>query len=230
MKQPIGIIGAMQAEVAALIADMKAPKTEVISGVTFVSGEIEGCPVVVATCGIGKVFAAICAEAMILRYAPAMILNTGVAGTLSDLTIGQIAIADQVVQHDMDTSPIGDPVGLLSGINRVYLPCDADMITKLCEAAVECGQTAQVGTIASGDQFVADSATKTRITAAFSAIACEMEGAAIGHVCYVNDLPFCVVRAISDGGDEAANTDYPTFLAKAAKASYQVVKAFLKKQ
>lgn len=229
MEKPIGIIGAMQAEVAALIADMAEPNTEIISGITFVSGRIEGRPVVVATCGIGKVFAAICAEAMILRYHPAMILNTGVAGTLSDLTIGQIAIANQVVQHDMDTSPIGDPVGLLSGINKVYLPCNPDMVKTLTVCAASCGQTAKVGTIASGDQFVADSATKTRITAAFSAIACEMEGAAIGHVCYVNDLPFCVVRAISDGGDEAANTDYPTFLAKAAKASYQVVKAFLSK-
>ena len=229
MEKPIGIIGAMQAEVAALIADMTEPQTEVISGVTFVSGKIAGRAVVVATCGIGKVFAAICAEAMILRYQPAMILNTGVAGTLSDLTIGQIAIADQVVQHDMDTSPIGDPVGLLSGINKVYLPCDAQMVSTLAACAAECGQLAKVGTIASGDQFIADAAVKNRITSAFSAIAAEMEGAAIGHVCYVNDLPFCVVRAISDGGDEAAHTDYPTFLAAAAKASYKVVKAFLSK-
>ena len=159
-----------------------------------------------------------------------MILNTGVAGTLSDLCIGQIAIADQVVQHDMDTSPIGDPVGLLSGIQKIYLPCSASMVQDLSAATKEVGAVSKIGTIASGDQFIAESAVKNRIVTQFSAIAAEMEGAAIGHVCYVNNVPFCVVRAISDGGDEAAQTDYPTFLAKAAKVSYQVVKNFLGKQ
>ena len=120
-KADIGIIGAMQIEVEALCAAMENTETETVGNMTFVRGDLRGKRVVCAKCGIGKVFAAMCAQTMILRYTPACIINSGVAGTLSDtLTIGQIALAEQVVQHDMDTSPIGDPVGLISGINVIY--------------------------------------------------------------------------------------------------------------
>ena len=121
----IGIIAAMNVEMESLRSFMTDMTTETISGITFVSGTLEGKQVVTAVCGIGKVFAAMCAQTMILRYQPECIVNTGVAGTLSDkLTIGSIAVSSAVVQHDMDTSAIGDPVGLISGINKVLLPAD----------------------------------------------------------------------------------------------------------
>ena len=224
----IGIIGAMSIEVEALWAAMENTAEETISGIRFVSGSLCGRPVVVAKCGIGKVFAAVCAQTMILRYRPAVIINTGVAGTMTDrLSIGQVALADKLVQHDMDTSPIGDPVGLLSGINVVYLPTDP-AVTACLAACVEAEGIHHVeGTIASGDQFIASGAQKDRIRANFeNVVACEMEGASIGHVCYLNKTPAAILRAISDGGDEAATTDYPTFLKKAAAAATQVLLRF----
>ena len=232
-KVHIGIIGAMQIEVEALCAAMTDTEREVISGIEFVSGTLRGKRVVCAKCGIGKVFAAMCAQTMILKYAPAVMINSGVAGTLSpELSIGQIALADQMVQHDMDTSPIGDPVGLISGINVIYIPA-APAVTAALAAAVESvGVPYKRGTVASGDQFICHTADKERICAAFETadkpvIACEMEGAAIGQVCYVNQVPYGILRAISDGGDEQAFADYPTFLAAAAKTATEVMLRFV---
>ena len=232
-KVHIGIIGAMQIEVEALCAAMTDTQREVISGIEFVSGLLKGRRVVCAKCGIGKVFAAMCAQTMILRYAPSVIVNSGVAGTLSpDLSIGQIALAEQTVQHDMDTSPIGDPVGLISGINVIYLPASPAVTAALAAAVESVGVPYKRGTVASGDQFICHTADKDRIRAAFETpekpvIACEMEGAAIGQVCYVNGTPYGILRAISDGGDEQAFADYPTFLAAAAKTATEVMLRFV---
>ena len=225
----IGIIGAMKIEVEAICAAMTDTATEVVSGIEFISGTLKGKRVVCAKCGIGKVFAALCAQTMILRYAPAAIINSGVAGTLSpDLSIGQIALADQMVQHDMDTSPIGDPVGLISGINIIYIPADNGVTTALAAAVEAVGVPYKRGTIASGDQFICHTADKERICGNFeNVVACEMEGAAIGQVCYVNQVPYGILRAISDGGDEQAFVDYPTFLAAAAKTATEVMLRFV---
>ena len=152
-----------------------------------------------AVCGIGKVFAAICTEAMILRYAPSLVLNSGVGGTLTPaLSIGDIAVATSLVQHDMDTSALGDPVGLISGINKIYFEADKDAVARLCAAADKVGARTLCGTIASGDRFLADAAHKRFIADTFGAVACEMEGAAVAQVAYVNHTPFAVMRAISD--------------------------------
>ena len=235
MHQPveIGIIGAMNIEIEALRAAMTDTATEEIGGITFVEGNLRGHRVVTAKCGIGKVFAAMCAQTMILRYAPDAIVNSGVAGTLSDkLSIGQIALAEQVVQHDMDTSPIGDPVGLISGINIIYIPADPTVTAALAAAVGSVGVPYMRGTVASGDQFICHTADKDRIRSTFETankpvIACEMEGAAIGQVCYVNRVPYGILRAISDGGDENAFADYPTFLAAAAETATKVMLQFV---
>ena len=232
-KVDIGIIGAMKIEVEALCAAMTDAESEVVSGIEFVSGTLRGKRVVCAKCGIGKVFAAMCAQTMILRYNPAVIVNSGVAGTLSPrLSIGQIALADQMVQHDMDTSPIGDPVGLISGINIIYIPADKTVTAALAAAVEAVGVPYKRGTIASGDQFLCPTADKERIVKSFEVedkpvIACEMEGAAIGQVCYVNEVPYAILRAISDGGDEQAFADYPTFLAAAAATATEVMLRFV---
>lgn len=223
-----GIICAMQLEMDGLRAQMTDTVSETVSGIEFVRGTLCGAPVVTAVCGVGKVFAALCAQTMILRYAPARLINTGVAGSLSPaLTIGNIAIARDVVQHDMDTSPLGDPVGLLSGINIVHIPADPALGEALEASAAACGLTVRCGTIATGDQFISSGEQKSRIRSAFDAIACEMEGGAIGHVCYVNGTPFAVLRAISDGGDEEASMDYPTFARMAAANSVRVLVNYL---
>ena len=232
-KAAIGIIGAMQIEVEALCSAMENTETETVGNMTFVYGDLQGKKVVCAKCGIGKVFAAMCAQTMILKYAPDCIINSGVAGTLSDtLSIGQIALADQVVQHDMDTSPIGDPVGLISGINIIYIPSDPAVTDSLATAVTGESVPYERGTVASGDQFICHAEHKTRIKSNFETedkpvIACEMEGAAIGQVCFVNKVPYGILRAISDGGDEQAFADYPTFLAAAAKTATRVMLRFV---
>ncbi len=216
----LGIIAAMDKEATPLIEQMTDTKVETVSGITFTSGNLRGHSAVVAVCGVGKVFAAMCAQTMILRYAPACVINTGVAGSLSTkLKIGDLAIAEKVVQHDMDTSALGDPKGLLSGINEIYLPADKNMGTLLVDCAADIGVNALLGVIASGDRFVSDSAYKAFIVENFNGIACEMEGAAIGQVCFVNNVPFAVVRAISDDASGEAQMDYPQFAALAAKQS-----------
>ena len=195
----IGIICAMKIEADAIRDTIENSETETVSGIEFVRGTLHGKEVVLAVCGIGKVFAAICAEAMILRYKPDLLINSGVAGTLTpDLSIGDIAVAVSLVQHDMDTSPLGDPVGMISGINKTYFETDRAAVDGLCAAAARIGAKTLCGTIASGDQFLADPAKKRQIAETFGAAACEMEGAAIAQVAYVNRTPFAVLRAISD--------------------------------
>ena len=225
----IGIICAMKIEAEAIIASLSDTRTETVSGVEFTVGKRYDKEVVVAICGIGKVFAAICTEAMILKFAPELIINSGVAGTLTDrLSIGDIAIAGSLVQHDMDTSPLGDPVGLVSGINKIYFDADESAVQALKEACKAAGANSVVGTVASGDQFMSDTEKKNRIRDRFNAIACEMEGASVAHVAFVNGVPFAVLRAISDSASGDAQMEYPKFVAMAAERSHAIIDAFLK--
>lgn len=226
----IGIIGAMDIEVEKIKDFLTDITTETISGVNFVRGKFEGKDIVVAKCGVGKVFAGLCAEAMILKYEPSLIINVGVAGCLdSTLKIGDIVIADNVCQHDMDTSPLGDPVGMLSDINIIKIPADEQACKLFSECAKELNLPYSIGTIASGDQFVSSHEKKQFIIDNFGAKSCEMEGGSIGHVCYVNNVPFAVLRAMSDGADDGAKMDFPTFAKMAAENSTLVIKTFLSK-
>ena len=222
----IGIIGAMQMEVDNLKEAMENQSVEVVSGISFVSGNVGDVEVVVAMCGVGKVFAAICAEAMILKYNPDMVINVGVAGTLTkDLSVYDVAVATDVFQHDMDTSALGDPVGLISGLNQIYFPTDEKMVKLLCEVLKDKGINHVRGPIATGDLFMHDPAKKAQVRDDFRAIAAEMEGGSIGHVCTVNNVPFAVLRSISDGDGGAM--DYATFAEKAAVVSSEVVLEFI---
>lgn len=223
----IGIIGAMQMEMDALQAAMTAPASETVSGITFVTGKIGDHDIIAAVCGIGKVFAAMCAQTMILKYSPEAIINIGVAGTVTKgLQVLDIAIADKVCQHDMDTSPLGDPVGLISGINLIYFPADEKLAAAIGAAAAKLGCRSAAGTVASGDQFIHTTEKKDFIRETFGAIAAEMEGGSIGHVCTVNKVPFAVLRTISDG--DGAAMDYATFAPKAAVQSIEVIMETLK--
>lgn len=226
----IGIIGAMDIEVNNLKALIENKKTKTISGNEFVWGTIYNKEVVVAKCGIGKVFAAICAQTMILNFNPEYIINTGVAGTLTkELSVKDIAISDSVVQHDMDTSPLGDPVGLVSGINVINFKANEHLV-KTAEAVLkENNFNFKTGVIASGDQFIATKAQKEAIIKNFNAIACEMEGASIGHTSYVNNVGFIIIRAISDSADDSSTLDYPTFLKMAAENSTKITLNLIKR-
>ena len=226
----VGIIAAMEIEANGLKELLKDKVSQRISGIEFTRGTLSGANVVVCVCGVGKVFAAICAEIMILRYSPDCIINTGVAGTLTDeLGIGDRAVGIDSVQHDMDTTAIGDPRGFISVINKVRIPCDAQLVDCISKAVKSIGVNSRSGTVASGDSFIASDEQKKLITDTFDgAICCEMEGAAIGQVCTINHIPYAIIRAISDNADGASPDDFPAFTEKAAKRSIEVVRKVIK--
>lgn len=222
----IAIIGAMEIEVSRIRSHIQNPVSNVISGCTYVSGKLNGCDAVVVQCGVGKVNAALCTEALILNYHPDVVINSGVAGSLTDaLTIGGIALGERVVQHDVDTTALGDPIGMVSTIDVVYFPCSAPVVDQLERAIRGEGIPMMRGTIASGDQFVT-APVRERILANFDCIACEQEAGAIGQVCYVNGVEFAILRSISDNADGSSHDDYPQFCRQAADRAAEVMLKF----
>ncbi|UKI38083.1 MAG: 5'-methylthioadenosine/adenosylhomocysteine nucleosidase [Clostridiales bacterium] len=197
---------------------------------SFCRGKISGKDAVVAKMRNRQgFFASVCAEAMILRYNPDVVVNIGVAGTLTDeLNTTDIAVAKSVVHHDLDTSPLGDPAGLISGINIINIECDEKVSSLLEKCVKSLGINCKTGVIASGDQFVCTTERKNFIRGTFNAIACEMEGASIGHVCFINGTKFGVLRAISDGADEKNRIWITTNLFRLRqKNSFEVIKRFI---
>lgn len=225
----IGIIGAMDVEVAILRDNMRDARTETISGIDYIIGRLEGHEVVLARSGVGKVFAALCTQTMILRYGVRAIVNSGVAGTLTDeLHIGDVAISRAAVEHDMDTSAVGDPKGLISGINMIELPADEAIVAELDRCCAAAGVNHRVGVIATGDQFVASAERRQWIKSQFSAAAVEMEAGAIAQVCFVNRVPFAAIRVISDEASGDVHVDYMTFVKSAAATSSDIAMRWLR--
>lgn len=226
----VGLIGAMSVEVEALM-DCMTDKAETKIGMdVFVSGKLYGTDAVLAVCGPGKINAALCTQSMITRFSPDWVLNLGVAGAGEEgVSIGDMVIATAAVQHDVDTSPIGDPVGMVSKINLIEIPCDDQLRARLVAAAAGNvgGFTVHEGVIATGDQFIHDGGVRSRIHSLFGAKAVEMEGGAVAQACYMHGVPCGVLRSISDQADGHSDMDYPTFTRLAAEHSQQVVKALL---
>lgn len=226
----IGIICAMDTEVIGYINAMKDKRVETVSGYDFTTGMLNGKKCVVVMCGIGKVNAAICAQAMIMRYAPQYIINSGIGGGLTTETdIGDIVIAKCVVQHDMDTTSFGDPMGLLNlpGGDRVELPCDTRLIKcaeSICESI---GVKAHIGVLATGDQFITSREKRLALNKSFNAIACEMEGGSIGQACYRSNIPFIIIRAISDNVEKNNHMDYLEFKKICSEKSAKIVSMLL---
>lgn len=226
----VGLIGAMAVEMEALMAQVENKQEKRIGMDTFVSGKLFGQDAVLAVCGPGKINAALCAQSMILHYQPQWVLNLGVAGAGdSDVSIGDMVIATAAVQHDCDTSPIGDPVGLVSKLNLIELPCDAELRAKLVKAAsILTDAKVHQGIIATGDQFIGNGDVRSRIHQQFHAMAVEMEGGAVAHACYMHGVPCGVLRSISDKANGESEMDYPTFVKLAASHSTQVVEQLLR--
>ena len=223
----IGIIGAMETEIRALAAKITDGEETRVAGMTFYTGLLYGKPVVVARSGVGKVHAAMCAQAMIERFAPDMILNIGVAGALDEgLQIGDIVVASSAVQHDVDTSPLGDPPGMISGPDIVYFPCEKRAADALNRAAESVGVKSLNAAIVTGDQFIAELSQKRALAERFHAAACDMEGGAIAQVAFEYGVPYAAYRAISDtllgNGKE-----YTENLSLAAEKSAALLKAYL---
>ena len=226
-----GIIGAMDIEVNGLIEKMEAPETQVVSSMRFTKGKIGGKECVVAKCGIGKVNAAVCAQTMILLYHPDCIINTGIAGSTSDKThIGSVVIADRTVQHDMNTEIIGDERGTLFFENESlkYIPCDKKLCSDIAAVCASLGDIDYtVGTVATGDIFIGGIPARKKLNEKFGARACEMEGGSIGQVCYLNSVPFCILRSISDDSSSDAEIEYSVFSKLAANAAIEIILGYL---
>lgn len=227
----IGIIGAMDIEVAQLKKKITSPVATEIAGIDFVCGEIAGVMVCVAMCSPGKVNAAICAQLMIDKFDVDSIINTGVGCSLSkDVVIKNVVIASEVCQYDIDITALGEPRGFINGLGTIKIATDKAMSESLARCAIQCGERIHIGCIASGDAFISNGETKAFISKHFGAICGEMEGGAIGHVCKANKIPFAVLRSISDGGDENALMDYPTFKKIAAEISTAIITSYIEKQ
>ena len=225
MSKTIGIICAMKKEAETLIAQMTNKQTDDVFGKEYIKGKLCGKDVVISVCGIGKVMAAACAQTMIIKYSPDVIINTGVAGSLDErLKIYDIVAATAVVQHDLDTTPLGDPLGYVGELDRVQIPADEKTVNELCSCAGALEYNIIKGIVASGDQFIADDTQKEFIKTRFGASACEMEGAAVGTVCFSAGVKFAVLRSISDSGD---GTEFSTFVSEAVRRSAEVIKKYL---
>ncbi len=226
----LGIIGAMQVEVEILLGRMEEKHERSIAGSVFYEGTLEGNPVVVVQCGVGKVNAAICAQILCDCFAVTHLVNTGIAGSLcADLDIGDLVVSTDAMYHDFDCVHFGYGYGKVPGMDVVSFPADKTMEDYAFQAAeaVNPGHTRR-GRIASGDQFVAEKALKTAIIAHTQGLCTEMEGAAIAHTAYRNGIPFVILRAISDKADDSAQMDYPTFERIAAHRCAQVTSAMAK--
>ncbi len=214
----LGIIGAMDVEVAALIAQMEEENYCERAGSVYFEGTLCGTPAVVVRCGVGKVNAALCAQILCDIYGVTHLVNTGIAGSLcADLDIGDLVISTDAIYHDFDLQFWGRPIGQVPGMDVTAFPADAALMDAAFRAAeAENPGHTRMGRIASGDQFICSKAQKEKIIADTAAICAEMEGAAIAHTAYRNGIPFVIIRAISDKADDSAEMDYPTFEAIAA--------------
>lgn len=210
----IGIIGAMEVEVAILKEKMEDVRIIKKASMDFYEGILAGKKVVVVRSGIGKVNAGICAQILADVFSVDAIINTGIAGSLNkNINIGDIVLSTDVVQHDMDATGFGYRKGQIPQMPVFFFNADDNLCRLAAEVCKEVNPDIQVfeGRIASGDQFVCDQDVKNRIVSEFSAYATEMEGAAIGQAAYLNEIPFLVVRAISDKADGSAQMDYSEF-------------------
>ena len=214
----LGIIGAMDVEVATLKERMEGLVACSHAGSVYCEGKLEGVDAVVVQCGVGKVNAALCAQILISVYGVTHIVNTGIAGSLcAQLDIGDLVISRDAIYHDFDLRFWGRPIGQVPGMDVVAFPADAQLLQQAVAAAeAENPGHSQIGRVASGDQFICSREQKETIIANTQAICAEMEGAAIAHTAYRNGIPFVIIRAISDKADDSADMDYPTFEAIAA--------------
>lgn len=222
----IGIIGAMDEEVAGLKAEMEVEGTLDAAAMTFVKGKLVGKDVVVVRSGIGKVNAGICAQILVDRFGVDTLINTGIAGSLdADIDIGDIVISTDAVQHDMDATRFGYERGQIPRLETFSFRADE----RLVEAAVAANQEANptihtfTGRVLSGDQFVADQDVKDTLVSLYGGKCTEMEGAAIAQAAYLNHVSYVIIRAISDKADNSAVVDYPTFERQAIEHSVKLV-------
>lgn len=222
----IGIIGAMEEEVAALKEAMEIEEIKEVATMQFCKGKLCGKDVVVVRSGVGKVNAAICAQILAGQFGVETLINTGIAGSLDvRIDIGDMVISTDAIHHDMDASAFDDPVGQVPRMDTFAFAADERlaMLTKEVNEEVNPEIKTFLGRVATGDQFVASKEVKDRIVSNFQALCTEMEGVGIAHAAYLNKIPYVIIRAISDKADNSAEMDYPSFAKLAIAHSVKLV-------
>ncbi|MNK25680.1 Aminodeoxyfutalosine nucleosidase [compost metagenome] len=226
----LGLLGAMDEEIALLLADMESKETVHFSGITFTKGSLYGKQVVVCKSGVGKVNAAVTTQVLIDRFGVSAILFTGVAGAANpDLNIGDIVISSSCQQHDMDVTALGFPKGVIPYQEVSDFPADRTLV-KLAEAA--CSRICKdhkfiVGRVLSGDQFVADHAIVQSLYETLGGACVEMEGSGVAQVSHLNNIPYVVLRSMSDKADGTANVNFAEFTVEASRRSYEILRDIL---
>jgi len=226
----IGIIGAMEEEVASLKEEMDVQEIVEKAGMMFCKGILCGQKVVVVRSGVGKVNAGICAQILVDLFQVDLLINTGIAGSLdARIDIGDMVISTDALQHDMDASVFGDPVGQIPRLDTFSFPADEALARKAIRANEKANPDIHTftGRIVSGDQFISSKEVKDWIVENFHPLCVEMEGAAIAQAAYLNKVSYVIIRAISDKADNSACMDYPTFEKKAIAHSVRLMKELL---
>ena len=226
----IGIIGAMEEEVAALKEDMDIQETVEQASMVFCKGKLCGKDVVVVRSGIGKVNAGICAQILVDRFQADMLINTGIAGSLdARIDIGDKVISTDALHHDMDATIFGDAIGQIPRMDTLAFPADEELVRKAAKANEKANPDIRTftGKVASGDQFISSREAKEKIVENFHPLCVEMEGAGIAQAAYLNKVSYVIIRAISDKADNSATMDYPTFERQAIAHSVRLMKELL---
>ena len=216
----IGIIAALDEEVRLLNEALQEAQTVRVGGLETRVGRLGDQEVAILRCGVGKVGAAAAAQAILSAFDPAAVINTGCAGALAPgLGVGDVVLAAETAEWDLDTTALGDPRGYITGMDRIRMEADAALRACL-RRSIPSGTKVVEGLIVSGDAFISTPAQRQLILDAFpDALCAEMEGAAVGHVCAANGVPFCVIRTMSDTADGGSVTDFPAFCKQAGAAS-----------
>ena len=227
----IGIIGAMEEEVAKLKENMQIQETSVIAGMEFCQGICEGQNVVIVRSGIGKVNAAVCTQILCDVFKVNAIINTGVAGSLkNEINIGDIVLSEDALQHDMDATGFGYDPGVIPRMEESIFKGDETLLKLAQKVCQEVNPDIQVfrGRVVSGDQFISDHDVKQRIVNSFGGFCTVMEGAAIAQTAWLNKIPYLVIRAISDKADGSAEMDYSEFEMKAIEHTVRLMTGMLR--
>lgn len=228
----IGIIGAMDEEIALLKKEMKIEEKVNKAGMEFCIGKLEGQDVVVVRSGIGKVNAADCAQILISEFETTAVINTGCAGAINEnLNVGDTVISTNLMEHDFDTTIFGNKPGEIPRMESSVFEADKNLIEVAFKASKEINDKHNTikGKIVSGDQFISSKNQKERLDKIFQADSAEMEGASIAHTCVNNNVPFVIIRSMSDKADGTADITYEEFEKEASVTSSKIVKAMLQK-
>lgn len=226
----IGIIGAMAEEVLLIEQDLQQSTKIVHAGMSFYEGLLFDVPIVLCKSGVGKVNAAACTQILVDRFGVDCILFTGVAGALDpELNIGDIVISIDCIQHDIDVRALGFELGVIPYAETSIFTADPELVERAFQASKQLfGSRVLKGRVLSGDQFIADRNKVKQLHLELSGVCTEMEGAAVAQVCQMNQVPFVVIRSMSDKADGSAHINFSEFTQLASENSYKLIAHIVK--